>query len=738
MAMAQTAKRAADLVATSFSSSAIPSSASMDPRVAGASHPSHGTPHVHYVAGSSQQRTAAGEHCFSSTQYHYRRPSMQSRSHYQPPPPPPPHHPSTYTSHPGMPPSSAFARPRSLASPPYVDPHYYHAGYRVPATPEPILASRSNPSAGHIASLHHHHPAYQYHQQQRLQHRQQHRAAVTRPAYFTWTPNTQRWSNAKSHMFRACANCRKGHVACDVNRPCRRCVLGGKADTCVDVDHRRRGRRNADEERAAKTVKSQSPSTAQPPPTPKPARQSRSRSPTTPQPGTHRAAATTTNATHHQQPTTSSAVGHTISPPPVEPSRSETPSGFVAMSHSNSLPPPSAAPYHPASASATSPAHSGRPDYFDTTGRAHGQPGPAYSPSGNSGVHLPPPPPHHAYAGPPHSGPGGAPAAAASGPVDLPPMLEMPPLPNTSKLPPMSGDFGAPASVSASSSSSPSHSGPPRPSLPPLSSLTGIASTGSGPAPVGPGMSSSAMPPTPSQSSGRDYFPPVPGAGAASQPLPANAAASAHSPTTGTPLTTMVLLLTFMDLRVARASDESLSMLGHHPMQMASKSLSELLHRTDRPKLGVLREWLRWVVCSASGLSDAHLTRFPGNVTAPAFQREPEELTAPAQDWPAHIIIEDSVHLRVVDGEYRQFRIRFYVGGPGVLVGRAETWENACVVCEVRQHGVPSGAPVSPSVTATAPMATSASPASTTTLPGSAMPHDAAAPVVASVGSDHA
>jgi hypothetical protein len=131
------------------------------------------------------------------------------------------------------------------------------------------------------------------------------------------------------------------------------------------------------------------------------------------------------------------------------------------------------------------------------------------------------------------------------------------------------------------------------------------------------------MPPTPSQSNGREYFPPVPSGGAATSALASNTNEPAAGETTksaGAQMT-MVLLLTFADLRIARTSDESLQMLGHHPMQLASKSLSELLHRTDRPKLAVLREWLRWVVCTASGLPEAHLARFPGNVTYGSSKR---------------------------------------------------------------------------------------------------------------------
>ncbi|ORX52691.1 hypothetical protein DM01DRAFT_1383872 [Hesseltinella vesiculosa] len=40
----------------------------------------------------------------------------------------------------------------------------------------------------------------------------------------------------------ACVNCRKAHLACDVGRPCRRCVSLNKADSCEDVKHKKRGR----------------------------------------------------------------------------------------------------------------------------------------------------------------------------------------------------------------------------------------------------------------------------------------------------------------------------------------------------------------------------------------------------------------------------------------------------------------------------------------------------------------
>ncbi|KAJ5667021.1 hypothetical protein N7507_002885 [Penicillium longicatenatum] len=46
----------------------------------------------------------------------------------------------------------------------------------------------------------------------------------------------------KAHVASACVNCKKKHLGCDPARPCRRCVLAGKAASCVDVTHKKRGR----------------------------------------------------------------------------------------------------------------------------------------------------------------------------------------------------------------------------------------------------------------------------------------------------------------------------------------------------------------------------------------------------------------------------------------------------------------------------------------------------------------
>ncbi|KAF9106163.1 hypothetical protein BGX29_010308 [Mortierella sp. GBA35] len=51
-----------------------------------------------------------------------------------------------------------------------------------------------------------------------------------------------RVKSTKAHVPSACINCKKAHLACDLSRPCKRCVSVGKDDTCRDVEHKKRGR----------------------------------------------------------------------------------------------------------------------------------------------------------------------------------------------------------------------------------------------------------------------------------------------------------------------------------------------------------------------------------------------------------------------------------------------------------------------------------------------------------------
>ncbi|KAJ5102372.1 hypothetical protein NUU61_004594 [Penicillium alfredii] len=60
------------------------------------------------------------------------------------------------------------------------------------------------------------------------------------PAHRSFAHKSTR--RTKAHVASACVNCKKKHLGCDPARPCRRCVLSGKASSCVDVTHKKRGR----------------------------------------------------------------------------------------------------------------------------------------------------------------------------------------------------------------------------------------------------------------------------------------------------------------------------------------------------------------------------------------------------------------------------------------------------------------------------------------------------------------
>ncbi|KAJ2724727.1 hypothetical protein GGI07_001780 [Coemansia sp. Benny D115] len=62
---------------------------------------------------------------------------------------------------------------------------------------------------------------------------------------------TRTGRGAKPHVPSACTNCKKAHLACDLQRPCQRCVNSNKCDTCKDVQHKKRGRPRSKDKRAA-------------------------------------------------------------------------------------------------------------------------------------------------------------------------------------------------------------------------------------------------------------------------------------------------------------------------------------------------------------------------------------------------------------------------------------------------------------------------------------------------------
>lgn len=49
-------------------------------------------------------------------------------------------------------------------------------------------------------------------------------------------------SKPQIYVRKACVSCKQSHVACDIQRPCNRCVRLNKGDTCVDAERKKRGR----------------------------------------------------------------------------------------------------------------------------------------------------------------------------------------------------------------------------------------------------------------------------------------------------------------------------------------------------------------------------------------------------------------------------------------------------------------------------------------------------------------
>ncbi|KAK3638638.1 hypothetical protein LTR56_012944 [Elasticomyces elasticus] len=61
-------------------------------------------------------------------------------------------------------------------------------------------------------------------------------------------PSTRGGRRSKTHVASACIHCKRAHLSCDDQRPCGRCVASGKQDTCIDVQHKKRGRPRLREE----------------------------------------------------------------------------------------------------------------------------------------------------------------------------------------------------------------------------------------------------------------------------------------------------------------------------------------------------------------------------------------------------------------------------------------------------------------------------------------------------------
>ncbi|KAK3944905.1 hypothetical protein QBC46DRAFT_251088 [Diplogelasinospora grovesii] len=64
--------------------------------------------------------------------------------------------------------------------------------------------------------------------------------AIQEPLHHHGSPKNPR--KTKGHVASACVPCKRAHLRCDAQRPCSRCLSNGKEESCVDVQHKKRGR----------------------------------------------------------------------------------------------------------------------------------------------------------------------------------------------------------------------------------------------------------------------------------------------------------------------------------------------------------------------------------------------------------------------------------------------------------------------------------------------------------------
>ncbi|KAG4030647.1 hypothetical protein MFRU_011g01050 [Monilinia fructicola] len=92
----------------------------------------------------------------------------------------------------------------------------------------------------------HQHPHSLYATQQVMPYAAPERPSIGEVPGYT-SPKSQR--KTKGHVASACVPCKRAHLRCDAQRPCSRCLSNGKEDTCIDVQHKKRGRPRLRDER---------------------------------------------------------------------------------------------------------------------------------------------------------------------------------------------------------------------------------------------------------------------------------------------------------------------------------------------------------------------------------------------------------------------------------------------------------------------------------------------------------
>ncbi|RKP09502.1 hypothetical protein THASP1DRAFT_28707 [Thamnocephalis sphaerospora] len=487
----------------------------------------------------------------------------------------------------------------------------------------------------------------------------------------------------KTHVASACFNCKKAHLACDVSRPCRRCVTMGKTDTCYDVQHKKRGRPKLKDRRVGVADRKTSPGTSS----------STGVSPalsavngtavlrslpmlSAAAAGVSRAGATLVRGSSHQSLAAPQPQHMHAHPLQSAPQAEMYDAGYGALVHSES--PPLRHGWQLSREQAGSLNESPQRSPVESL-HYGGMPAKAFHAM------------HSASSSPPHHQPSY---------FDAPLMQRRhSSLENLPKIHQMADPVAHSALHSWSMPTSRDHSSsryhyplsPPHPSS--AGAYAGASFNGQSPSP-------------PLLAHMRGHFEPSP------HLHPISSVTPPHSQSPGADVPPVLALrMTLADLRIATASEAARDLWAYSPMDLLGLPLGNLVHDSDQEKLGQMQSMLARILLSVAGCehiagspaAEAMLAYVPADISNPAFHQPAQPMTRntpmalhpdtagpcpPATGWPQEASVDGKLHIRVCGGAYKLFRVRMYIGGPNADLRITENWNRAFVVCEVHQFSI--------------------------------------------------
>jgi len=138
------------------------------------------------------------------------------------------------------------------------------------------------------------------------------------------------------------------------------------------------------------------------------------------------------------------------------------------------------------------------------------------------------------------------------------------------------------------------------------------------------------------------------------------------------------------DLKIVRASDEALGLLGQHPSQLTGTHMSAAVHPSDRPRFTELVRSFYNRLADLSSMNNPAV-RFPMEEVYGGL--DPRVLSKNASNWPEDDLA-DNLHL-ALNGPARLFTVSLRLGGSGRVDARTPaTWLTACIVAEIRNFSL--------------------------------------------------